>query len=817
MRQIFSLIAIFTLLTGFVQAQQISGTAYSPEGKPLANITASLLNATDSSLIKLAVTNADGRYQFTEVNSGSYRVKLSYVGLESWFSDVLEMNSGSKTIEAVTMKKAENSSLQSVTVVARKPMIEVKADKTILNIEGSVNAIGQDAMELLRKSPGVLVDKDDNISLSGKNGVQIYIDGKPSPLSSADLSAYLKTLQSSQIEAIEIITNPSAKYDAAGNAGIINIKLKKNKAYGTNGSINAGYGIGIFSKYNGGISLNNRSKNLNLFGNYNYNNNLSESFMKLYRLSADTVFDQTNTMRNTNKTHGFKAGADYTINDRNTIGIMVNGNMNDNTFGNNGRTNIIYQPDGKTDRLLRANNSSYGNRDNLNANLNYKYADTSGHELNVDLDYGYYDIMTNQLQPNEYFTPDGTTPLYSRIYNFVSPSKINIYSGKADYEQNFLKGKLGVGIKGSYVESQNDFTRFDLLSGSKFEDSSRSNNFRYTENINAGYVNFNRQFKGYMIQAGVRVENTNAEGKSDGYSFVGDKFVSSDSIFTRNYTNLFPSASVTFNKNPMNQWSFSYSRRIDRPAYQDLNPFEFKLDEYTYQRGNTRLTPQFTNSFGVTNTYKYRLTTTLNYSHVKDVFTQLIDTAEISRSFISKQNLATQDIVSLNISYPFQYKWYSVFANLNTYYTMYQADFGSGRTVDLDVFAFNIYSQHTFKIKDELTAELSGWYSSPSIWQGTFESKQMWSLDAGIQKQILQKKGTFKISVSDIFQTLRWRGESNFAGQKVIASGGWESRQLKLNFTYRFGSNTIKSSRQRKTGTEEENERVNSGGGGLGG
>lgn len=380
-----------------------------------------------------------------------------------------------------------------------------------------------------------------------------------------------------------------------------------------------------------------------------------------------------------------------------------------------------------------------------------------------------------------------------------------------------MKGKLGVGVKGSYVQSQNDFSRFDLLSGTKFEDSSRSNNFRYTENINAGYVNYNRQFKGFMIQAGVRVENTNAEGKSDGYSFDGSKYVSSDSIFTRNYTNLFPSASLTFNKNPMNQWSFSYSRRIDRPAYQDLNPFEFKLDEYTYQRGNTRLTPQFTNSFGVTNTYKYRLTTTLNYSHVKDVFTQLVDTADISRSFISKQNLATQDIVSLNISYPFQYKWYSVFANLNTYYTMYQADFGSGRTVDLDVFAFNIYSQHTFKIQDGLTAELSGWYSSPSIWQGTFESKQMWSMDAGIQKQILQKKGSIKISVSDIFQTMRWRGESNFAGQKVIASGGWESRQLKLNFTYRFGSNTIKATRQRKTGTEDENQRVNSGGGGLGG
>lgn len=819
MRKMYYLMACLILI-GWQEtlAQQVSGMVYSFEGKPLNNVTASLLNSSDSSVQKLSVSNVEGSYSFLGISQGNYIVKLSYVGMEDWYSMPFDVIQSDKVIEAATLKKSDANSLQGVTVTARKPLIEVKADKTILNVENSVNAVGQDALELLRKSPGVLVDRDENLSLSGKNGVQVYIDGKPSPLTGSDLSAYLKTIQSSQIEAIEIITNPSAKYDAAGNAGIINIRFKKNKSYGTNGSINAGYGIGIFSKYNAGISLNNRSKNLNLFGSYNYNNSLNESFMKLYRVSADTIFDQKSTMRNSNEGHSFKAGADYTINKSNTLGIMVNGSLNETDFSNNSRTPIIYQPDGKTDRLLRANNSSFGDRDNFNANINYRFADTAGHELNIDLDYGFYDIYTNQLQPNQYYTPDGQTSLYSRIYNFISPSKINIYSGKADYEQGWLKGKLGLGVKTSYVQTQNDFIRYDILDNSeKLEDSSRSNQFRYQENVNAGYVNYNRQFKGIMIQAGLRVENTVAEGLSDGYKWVDGKFIPADSVFTRNYTNLFPSASITFNKNPMNQWSVSYSRRIDRPAYQDLNPFEFKLDEYTYQRGNTRLTPQFTNSIGVTNTYKYRLTTTLNYSHVKDVFTQLVDTADISRSFISKQNLATQDIVSLNISFPFQYKWYSVFANLNSYYTMYQADFGSGRTINLDVFAFNFYSQHTFKIKDGLTGELSGWYASPSIWQGTFESKQMWSVDAGIQKQIFEKKGTIKLSVSDIFQTLRWKGESNFAGQLVVASGGWESRQFKVNFTYRFGKNSVKAARQRKTGTEDENQRVNSSGGGLGG
>ena len=268
----------------------------------------------------------------------------------------------------------------------------------------------------------------------------------------------------------------------------------------------------------------------------------------------------------------------------------------------------------------------------------------------------------------------------------------------------------------------------------------------------------------------------------------------------------------------MSQWSLSYSRRIDRPAYQDLNPFEFKLDEYTYQKGNTTLTPQYTNSFSLTNTYKYRLTTTLSYSHVYDVFSQIVDTAEKTKSFITKKNLATQDIISLNISYPFQYKWYSMFANLNTFYSHYKADLGgTSRIIDLDVFAANIYMQHSAKLGKGFTAEVSGWYNSPSLWQGTFKSKEMWSVDLGIQKQLFQNKANLKLSLSDVFFSMKWRGESDFAGQKLVASGNFESRQVKLNFSYRFGNTQVKAARQRKSGQEDENKRVGSQGGGLNG
>ena len=815
MKRIVSWVLGMLLFSATAFSQNIAGIAKDEQGKLLSGATIALKKATDSSVVKLAVTNSSGKYEFSDIQAGKYFVNVSHVGLVPQNSAAFDVSGSGVTVPDLVLPKSDGK-MKEVVVISRKPPIEVRADKTILNVEASINAVGSDALELLRKSPGVMVDRDDNISMSGKNGVQIYIDGRPTPLSGKDLSEYLKTIQSSQIETIELITNPSAKYDAAGNAGIINIRLKKNKSLGTNGSVNGGYNQGIFPKYNGGISLNNRSKRMNTFGSYTYSRNRNEMFMNLYREQLDTIFDQTSSMTSRNKTHGFKAGFDYFINSRQTFGLMVNGNFNDNTFTNYSTTPITYKPTAKLDRILIADNGSYGYRDNVNVNANYRYADTTGRELNIDGDYGYYNLYNNQMQPNYYKNPDGT-PRDSAIYNMIAPTDIDIYTLKADYEQNFRKGRLGLGGKISYVESANDFQRYNVVKSVNVMDTLRSNTFDYKENINAGYINYNKQFKSVMVQLGFRVENTYAKGHSSGYKRVGNAYVPYDSTFTRNYTDVFPSAAVTFMKNPMKQWSLSYSRRIDRPAYQDLNPFEFKLDEYTFQKGNTELRPQYTHSIGVTFTYKYTLNVTLNYSHVDDVFTQLIDTAEKSKTFITKKNLATQDITSLNISYPFQRKWYTFFGNINTYYTMYKADLGGGdRTVDLDVFAFNFYMQHAARIgKKGWSAEVSGWYSSPSIWQGTFESKEMWSVDAGIMKTVLKGKGNVKVAVSDIFQSMRWGGVSNFAGQYMKASGGWESRLFKLNFTYRFGSAQIKAARQRKAGLEDENKRVGSQGGGI--
>ncbi|GGB09074.1 TonB-dependent receptor [Puia dinghuensis] len=808
-----------------LEAQQVAGFVRDDKGKPLAGASIALKKERDSSIVKIGISNSSGEYEFAPVEPGRYFIAISHTGYAPQNSASFEtIPNGSAQAPAIALSRA-TTALREAVVLGRKPLIEVRPDKMIFNVEGSINEIGSDALELLRKSPGITVDKDNNLSLNGKNGVQVYVDGRPTYLSGANLGDYLKTLQSSSIATIEIISNPSAKYEAAGNAGIINIRLKKNQAYGTNMTVSAGYKIGTYGKYNGSLSFNHRDRNINIFGDYAYNHAQNETYATMYRTQLDTFFLQRSTLVSMNNTHTYKVGLDYFISSRSTLGLVVNGSSQDEQIRSNSATPIIYMPTNKTDRILQANNRTDGSRDNVNGNANYRYVDTSGRELDIDADYGLYHLRSNQYQPNNYFDSTGKAMLYSRDYTIVSPTDIHIYTFKADYETNLAKGKLGFGGKTSYVTTGNDFQEYGVYSYplraplrllvKPTVDTLSRDNFDYRENINALYANYKRTLKGWIIQGGLRVENTNAKGTSTGYQANSSPAVPYDSSFTRHYTDLFPSASVSYNKNPMKQWTLSYSRRIDRPAYQDLNPFEFKLDDYTFAKGNTLLRPQYTNSVGLTFMYKYKLTTTLNYSHIKDLSTTLVDTTDASKAIVLRENLANQDIVSLNISYPFQYRWYSVFFNVSSFYQLNRANLGQGRVIDLNIFNTTIFSQHTIRMGKGWTGEITQYYVSPNIWQATLRAQSMWSIDGGLQKTLFKGNGTFKVAVSDIFNTLHWKATSNFAGQYILTTGGYESRLLKLYFTYRLGNKQVKAARRHSNGAEEENKRVGAGSGGA--
>ena len=431
----------------------------------------------------------------------------------------------------------------------------------------------------------------------------------------------------------------------------------------------------------------------------------------------------------------------------------------------------------------------------------------------VNADYGYYNNKQDQAQPNTFFDATGKNELFRRNYFITSPTRIDIYSFKADYEQNLLKGKIGIGGKAGLVKTKNDFNQYNEAGKEWQLDKDRSNFFAYKENVNAAYINYSRNLKVIALQAGVRAEQTNIEGTLRNFKSAGAEYIEETTTFKKNYVDFFPSVSLTLAPKSKNQFALAYSRRIDRPVYQDLNPFEYRINEYHYHKGSTALRPQYTNTVSITNTYNYKLNTTLSYSHVKDVFGQLVDTAQGVKGYLVNSNIATQDITNLNISYPVQFKKYSLFTNVNTYYSKNKADFGAGRNINLDVWAVNIYAQNSYRFAKGWTAELSGFYSSPSIWQGTMKTSSIWSADAGVQKQILKGNGTIKASISDVFKSFKWSATSNFAGQDVAVAGRYDSRQFKLNFSYRFGNQKLKASRQYKTGLEDESNRAQSTGG----
>jgi len=810
--------ALFLLILfsyGRLRAQEISGFAKDYQGKPLAGASVALKKSKDSSIVKLGIPDAGGRYEFSAVPAGYYFITVSHVGYAPGNSASFNVTDGPAAEVPPIMLEPASRELKQAEVAAFKPLIEVKLDKIILNIEGNINAIGENALDLLRKSPGVTADNNNNLALNGKSSVQVFVDGRPTYLSGNDLAQYLKTILSSSIESIEIMSNPSAKYEAAGTGGIINIRLKKDKSLGTNLTASAGYNLGTYSKYNADISFNHRDQHLNVFGDYTYANYTNVFHSSENRIQLDTLFRQQDVLVMQGVSHTFRAGLDYFLTKKSTLGVVVSGTLATDSVKSNSNTSIIYLPANVTNRLLEADNRTSDLGDRYIFDLNYHYADSSGHVLTLDADYGLYRIRSNQLQPNNYFDSTGKTFLYSNDYNILSPTNIDIYSFKADYQLNFGKGQLGLGGKVSYVTTANDFQEYDLLNSGRTLDSLQSDNFNYKENINAVYVNYNRTFKHLAVQAGLRVENTNSRGVSMGWQQEVSDYSVYDSAYPRHYTDLFPSVALTWNKDPMRQWSLTYSRRIDRPDYAALNPFEFKLDDYTFSKGNTQLRPQFGNNLGLTWTYKYALSVTLSYSHISDLFTTLPDTTDRSKTVVTSVNLAGQDITGLSVSYSFQYKWYSAFANVNSFYALYKANFGGpGLIINENIFHTTIYSQHNFRLGDGWTGSLTELYASPNIWQATLKSSNIWSLDAGIQKTLFSGNATLKASVSDIFRTLHYSATSYFAGQYIYNAGdAGETRLLKLGFTYRFGNKQVKAAQRHVSGAEEENKRAKSGGG----
>ena len=789
------------LLHSYAKAQTITGRVVDENGRPLSAATVALGEVKSNVITKYTLTDISGRFSLSSSLPDSVRIVVSFAAYVTK-DTVLVMHA--ETVVALPpwqlLPAAKN--LIEVKVAVSKPLFDVQPDKTVFNVSQSITGGGGNAMELLRKSPNVLVDPNDAISMNGKTGVRIYLDGRPSPLSIQELVALLRTIPATDVEAIEIITNPSAKYEAAGNAGIINIIFKKNKSLGANGVVNAGWSVGIFPKYSGSISLNYRNKKLNLFGGYSYNSSQNQGYLNLFRFQSDSLFDQRSSTRSNISGHNIKAGADWFLNRKQTLGVVMNINSSAWTSTTVSRTPIASQQTKEVIKTLSAVTVSDRQRANVSVNANYRFADTLGRALNIDADFSHFDLDGQSATDNSQMNTSNAGSLRFGFSNHT-PLQINFYGLQASWEQNWKKGKLSAGWRSTQATTENTFSFFNKVNGSDVLDANVSNQFSFTETIHAAYAQYNGQLKRWSYQAGLRAEHTTSLGELTALSRVADQTV------RRNYLNLFPSMGFSYQAGTNHRWGLSYSRRIDRPSYQDLNPFENRLDALTYQKGNPFLRPQFTGNIEIKHTYKYKLNTSLGLSNVHDFFAAITDTINGNQNFITPRNIARQRIVSVNSSLPFTlFKWWSGFASVSISHNRYRSVFAPGKEIRINNTVANLYQQHTLLLSKRWTAEVSAFYLSPYVWAGNYECRSIWNIDAGIQHKVLKDQGTLKLSVTDIFQRLPWSGTSRLGSFVIIGSGGWESRQFRINFLYRFGNKEVKAARQRNSGVDDLNRRV---------
>lgn len=824
MRQVNLLIVVLFTSVLCVRAQtksgKINGTLKDGTQKNLQSATITLLRAKDSSTVKFSVAGKGGDYEFVNIPAGKYLVSVSAIGYEKIFSPVFEITDARPEVilETITLKETAKK-LGEVTVTARRPFIETKIDKTVVNVEASPTSAGATALEVLEKSPGITVDNDGNISLRGKSGVIIMMDGKPTYLSPADLANLLKNTPASALDQIEIMTNPSSKYDASGNSGVINIKTKKGQAGGFNGSVMLGATTSFFT-YNGTLYLMPKSQNsfnfnyrknkINFFGNYNPNFFRGRNRLELSR----KVFDNNNTGAHTgyndvetrfkfgNNNHTLKLGLDVFADKKNTFGAVVSGF----TFSGHPTPRTVTTLTDLNHDVTSIMISETNNKikfQNLTTNFNYRHVfDSTGKELTADFDFVAYDNTSSTLLSTDFYNSmgqlDGELSLRGHL-----PSKIKIYSLKSDYVHPFKKGgRLEAGIKSSLVKNDNlvEYTRWD---GIKWvTDAERANHFIYDENINAVYVNANKQVKKWSFQGGLRLENTVAKGHQ----------VANDSSFKRNFTNLFPSAFISYAVNKSNQLTVSYSRRITRPNYQDMNPFTYFLDSLSYRQGNPFLLPQFSHNIELSHSFKNKLITTVNYNNTTDVIAQIIR-PDGEKSSLVPDNVAKFRNIGLSITAPVPVtKWWNLNLFTNVYNNHYKGLY-NGNPLDVSYTSFMVNMTQTFTVRQGFTLEVSGFYRARTIEQLNI-SEPMYVVNFGGQKQVMKGKGTVRLNFRDPFWIQRYEGRTQFEGVDLRIKNRWDNRQVTATFTYRFGKNTQQNQppRRRNSATQDEQNRVGQGG-----
>lgn len=776
--------------------------------QPVAGATVQLLKA-DSVLVKVQVTDASGIAEFSGLAAATYIIQVSHTGFQSHVSyqNFLEQPGMSEKLISLLPQAKE---LGNVVIETRKPFVQFAPDKTIVNVDAGISNAGSSIMDVLEKSPGVTVGRDGTITMKGKAQVLVMIDGKQTQLSGADLQSYLSGIAASQVDVIELIDNPGARYDAAGNAGIINIRTKKLRQKGFNGNLSLGYGQGFYEKFNNSLNLNYRAGKLNIF--LNYGNRLGREMMNLYALrkyfdqqGRDSLYlNQPNFTKTRIKAHNIKTGVDLFLTPNTTIGAVYTGSFvsrNVNSYSTIDWMTPAYRIDSTINtwgtRLVDFNRSGI--------NLNLRHVFPGKEELTADIDLIRFNIEGGQFFETQLSSPG--SPVQATRGN--TPSDLDIFTAKVDYTGRIGKKKFEAGLKTASTNTDN-LAEYFFNNGQQWTaDLSRSNHFLYKEKIHAAYSSLSGDNEKWQWQAGLRYEITSYKANQLGNAQV------KDSSFSRDYGSLFPSFFATYKADSSNSLTLRFGRRIDRPPFQNLNPFLITINKYTFEGGNPFIRPQYTWNVELLHHFKQILSTGIAFSYLKDYFSQIFiidsNSSNVNKNIIiytrgnvgSFRSLTLTSTLQLPVS-----KWWNT--TVMAIYTYKDIRGVVWTPIVAKVHQLNLSVNNQFQFNKGWAAELSGYYQTNSQIDLQESLTPQGEMGFGISKQIMKNRATLRMNVRDLFYTQNYSGYSNFQNSDEPFEVKWDSRVVRFSFSWRFGK-AMKAIKRSAGSATEETERVGTG------
>lgn len=801
------LICFIIFLTGssavFGQSQ-LSGSLVAETDEPLVGANILLLNATDSTLVKGEITDTEGNYRLHNIRPGNYLLRLSMVGFQTQYLLLANMNPEKSVKDLGPIKLKETATLldPGIVVGAKKPVFEPHLDRLVFNVQHSLMARGGTALDVLEKAPGITVNRQNNsISMGGKSGVIVIINGKQSRMPIAAAVQMLKGMNADNIEKVELIAQPPAKFDAEGNAGIINIVLKQSQDKGLNGSYNLSAGYGMAEKMGAGMNFNLRSSRWNLFGNYSYLHDNTQQNLSYYRkvqnsgLLTQTVGVSARDAFQDN--HNGRLGIDYSLSTKSVVGVLFT--AYDSKWDMNALNTATVSEDQRPYLHIISPNTEVNHWQHLMGNLNFNHTFREGQSLSINFDHLYYHDNNPSYYENEFRDGSGI-PLTSGAVQVDKKTPIYINVAKIDYSQKIGENTLwDLGIKLTGSTFDNDVTVAEMNQGDWEVKPDFSGAYQLKEDIAAAYTSLKVKLsENTDFGAGLRYEYTRSN--------LGSEL--EKDIIDRQYGNFFPSAYLSRKLADDQSVQLGYSRRITRPSFNDLAPFVIFLDPFTFISGNTALQPAITNSIKG----DYRLKTylfSLQYSHDRGAIARYqprVD-PETNQAFSMSSNLDDTYTVNFTVTAPLSVThWWEMRNNASATWQKLKNQDQDG-VISLENQSFNLNSLHSFTLPRDFTLELNAIYQSPLLF-GRRKLKGLSSVGFGIQKAL--PNGSLTLNLSDLFNNYRWEFRDHIPelGLNNGSTFKIESRILRLTYVQNFGNRKLKSSRNRNTGSEEEQGRV---------